>query len=88
MSSKPLNLYSLVLQWTIVRLVFILQYILGLQSQSIYFKNSFAQAYIPSGEPVLIELRRDFKSDGVQDGVVLRLNKIIYGQAEATRLCY
>ena len=52
----------------------ILQCILGLQSQSIDFTNDFAQADIPSGEPLFIELPRDFISDGGQDDVVLKLN--------------
>ena len=50
----------------------ILQCILGFQSQRIDFTNAFAQADIPSGEPVFIELPRDFKSDGGQNDVVLR----------------
>ena len=58
-----------------------LQYILGLQSQSIDFKNDFAQADIPSGEPVLIELPRDFNSEGGQRDVVFRLKKSLYVQA-------
>ena len=53
--------------------MFILQCILGLQSQSIDFTNSFAQADIPSGDPVFIELTRDLKSDGGQHDVVLKL---------------
>ena len=53
----------------------ILQCILGFQSQSIDFTNDFAQADIPSGEPVLIELPRDFKSDGGQHDVVTKLRK-------------
>ena len=66
----------------------IFQCILGLQSQIIDFTDSFSQAYIPSGEPFFIELTRDFKSDGRQHDVVLKLKKILYGQAEATRLWY
>ena len=66
----------------------IFQCILGLQSQGIDFKNDFAQADIPSGEPVLIELPRDFNIDGEQDNVVLKLKKSLYGQAEAARLWY
>ena len=66
----------------------ILQYILGFQSQSIDFTNSFARADIPSGEPVFIEFSRYFNSDGLQDGVVLALKKIIYGKAEAACLWY
>ena len=71
-----------------MRLMLILQCILGLQSQSIDFKNDFSQAYIPSGEPVFIELPRDFKSDGGQHDVVLKLKKSLYGQAKAARLWY
>ena len=71
-----------------MRLMLILQCIIGLQSQSIDFTNAFAQAYIPSGETVFIEIPWDFKSDGVQHGVVLKLKKILYGQAEAARLWY
>ena len=63
----------------------ILQCILGLQSQIIDFTNAFAQSDIPSGEPVFVELPRYFKSDGGQYDVVLRLNKSLYGQAEAAR---
>ena len=66
----------------------ILQCILGLQSQSIDFTNAFAQAYIPSGEPIFIELPRDFKSDGGQHDFVLKLKKSLYSQGEAARLCY
>ena len=46
---KPLNSYSPVVQWATVRLMLILQFILGLKSQSIDFTNAFAQADIPSG---------------------------------------
>ena len=88
LSPKPLNSYSPVVQWATMRLMFIFQSILGLQSQSIDFTNSFAQADIPSGEPVFIELPRDFKSDGGQDDVVLKLKKSIYGQSEAAHLWY
>ena len=59
-----------------------------MQSQSIDFTNAFSQEDIPSGDPVFVELPRDFKSDGVQGGVVLRLKKSLYGQAKAARLWY
>ena len=88
LSPKPLNSYSPVVQWSTVRLMLILHYILGLKIQSIDFKNSFAQEDIPSGEPVFIKLPRDFKSDGGQHDAVLKLNKSLYGQAEAARLWY
>ena len=54
LSPTPPNSYYPVVQWATVRLMLILQCILGLKSQSIYFKNAFDQAYIPSGEPVFI----------------------------------
>ena len=69
-------------------LVLILQCILGFQSQSIDFTNAFAQADIPSGEPVFIELPRYFKSDGGQHDVVLKIKKSLYGKAEAAHLWY
>ena len=71
-----------------MRLMLILQCIIGLQSQNIDFTNAFAQADIPSGALVFNEVPRDFKSDGEQVDVVIKLNKILYGQAEAARLWY
>ena len=68
--------------------MFILQCILGLQSQSIDFTNAFAQADIPSGEPLFIEISRYFKSYGEQDDVVIKLKKSLYGKAKAERLWY
>ena len=62
--------------------------IIGFHSQIIDFTNEFAQAGIPNGEPVFIELSKDFKNYGGQGDVVLILNKILYGQSKATRLWY
>ena len=88
LSLKPLNSYYPVVQWATVRLMLILQCILGLQIQSIDFTNAFAQAYIPSGVPVFVELPRYFNSDGGQGDVFLKLNKSLYGQAKTARLWY
>ena len=44
-----------------MRLMLILQFILGLQSQSIDFTYAYAQADIPSGETILIELSSEFQ---------------------------
>ena len=63
LSTKPLNLYSPVVQWVTVRLMLILPCVLGLKSQRIYFTNNFAQAEIINGEPEFIELPRDFNID-------------------------
>ena len=86
MSPKTLNSYSPVVQWDTVRLVLIFQCILGLLSQSIDFKNNFDKADCPSGEPVFIELTRNLKIDIGKDDVVLKLKKILNGQAKAARL--
>ena len=88
LSPKPLNSYSPVVQWATVRLMLILKYILGLHIQSIDFTNAFSHTDIPSGDPVSIELPRDFNSYGGQDDIVLKLKKSLYGQAEAVRLWY
>ena len=54
LSPKPLNSYSTMVQRATVRLMLILQFILGLQSQSIDFTDAFSQADIPSGKTVLL----------------------------------
>ena len=74
----------------------ILQCVLGLQSQSIDFTNDFSQADIQSGEPVFIELPRDFMSHVGQHDVVLILNKTYmvnpkphaYGMKSCKMVCY
>ena len=88
LSPKPLNSYSPVVQWSSVKLMFILQCIIGLLSQSIEFINAFAKADIPSGEPVFIELPNDSKSDGGQHYVVFKLKKNLYDQAKSARIWY
>ena len=80
--------YYRVIQWATVRLMLIFQFIIGLQSQIIDFTNAFAQVDIQSGELVFIEITKYFKSNGVQCDVVIRLNKILFGQAKAARLWY
>ena len=84
MSPEPPNSYSPVVQWDTV----ILQCIIGFQSQSFDFTNAFYQVDIPSGELVFIETPRYFSRDAGQCDVVLRLNKILYDQAEAACLWY
>ena len=66
----------------------IFQCILGLQSQIFDFTNAFSWVYIPIVEPFFIELTRYYKSDGGQHDVILKLKKILYGQAKAARLWY
>ena len=88
LSPEPLKFYFPVVQWYTVRLMFILKFILGLHIQSIDLSNVFAQVDIPGGDPVFIELHRNYNSDGEQCDVVLRLNKNLYGQAKDTHLWY
>ena len=78
--TETLNCYYTVFQWKKLRLILNLQWIIGLQSQSINFKNEFDQVDITIGEPVLIELTRYLKSDKEQCDVFIRLNKSLYGQ--------
>ena len=59
-----------------------------MQIKIIDLSNSFYQEDIPSGEPVFIELRIYFKSDGVQHDVFLKFKKSLYGQSKAARLWY
>ena len=76
---ENLNSYYPVVQWTTVRLMLIYQCILFFHSQRFDSKNNFSRADIPSGEPLLIEINRDLKSDGEQHDVFLRLEKSLYG---------
>ena len=69
-----------------MRLMLILQCIIFLLSQSVYFTNAFYQADIPYEKPVSTELPRYFKSDGGKCGVVLILNKRLYGPVESACL--
>ena len=55
LSPKTPNSYSPVVKWATVRLMLILQFIIGLQSQSIDFKNTFSQVDVTSGYPLFIE---------------------------------
>ena len=87
-SPKPLNSYYPAVKEATLRLIPILQCIIGLQSQSIDFTNSFDKADIPSGKPVFIEISRYFKNNGLQHDVVLKLKKCVYGQAKAALIQY
>ena len=68
-----------------MKLMLILKCILGLHIQIIEFTNAFDWADIPGGEPVLVELPRYYNGYGEQCFVVLRLYKILYGQAKSVR---
>ena len=88
LSTETLKSYSPVIQWYTVRLMLILQCVIILKIQSICFANAFAQADITSGYPLLVEPPRNFKSDGLQCDIVVRLKRVLYGKAKASRIWY
>ena len=60
-SPEPLNVYYMVVKWAMVRLILILNCILGFRCHfCIGFTNSFACASIPKEVQVFIEFPRDF----------------------------
>ena len=76
LSPKPLNSYYSAVQFSTVRLMLILICILSLQSYSMEFTNPFAQASIPSGNPVFIELHEISRL--MRDNVILFSDQIKY----------
>ena len=56
LSPEPLNSYSLVVQWSTVRLMLILYFILCLQSQSIEFTNNFLRQIFQVGNQSSLSL--------------------------------
>ena len=80
--TEPSNVYSLVVKWSLVMLMFILQCILYFKFQGcIYLLNVFAEADIPNGGQVFIEFYRYVNSNGGKGGFVLELNTNLYIQA-------
>ena len=71
-----------------MRLILILQCIIGLHSKSIDLKNTFAQKYIPFGDPLFIGLTRDFKNVREQFDIVVISKKTLYGKSKAACLWY
>ena len=64
----------------------VLNFIMGLKNQATNFRNAFAQAKLK--QPVYLQpLSKESYSSWFQNPI-LRLNKILYGQAEAPRLWY
>ena len=60
----PLNFYSLVVKYAMVKLMLIIQCIQDLNNQSyFYFTNSFAQADIPKWGQVFIEVPKYVNSN-------------------------
>ena len=82
-----MNIFTPVVQWSMVRLMLVMTCILKLKTVSIDFSNAFVQADIPKGKAVYIECPKGYEPANGKD-MVLMLNKSLYGQAEAPRLWY
>ena len=61
--------------------------ILGLHTRSIDFSNAFAQALIPDGKDVYIEVPKGFALTDGHD-CVMKLKNSLYGSMTAHRLWY
>ena len=85
-SEEPMNTYAPVVQWSTVRLMLVMTCILSLQTQATDFSNAFAQAELP--EPVYILPPAKYHCPEWGQDPILKLNKSLYGQAEAPRLWY
>ena len=79
MLRNPLNTYAPVVVRSTVRILLILECILGLNIQSIVFYDAFLQADTSKGKGFYIELPTNFTCGKVK-GVLLNFDEIIYGQ--------
>ena len=85
-SDEPMNTYAPVVQWSTVRLMLVMTCILNLQTQATDFSNAFAQAEL--AQPVYITPPARYHCPEWGPNPILKLNKSLYGQAEAPRLWY
>jgi hypothetical protein len=76
--------YSPVIDWSTVRLLFILTAAQGLKTQTIDFNAAFVQAKLP--EPLYLELPPGYSVQG-QDKVY-KVTKSLYGDVRAAKLWY
>ena len=73
--------YAPVVQWTTIRLMLILEVLLGLKSKQGDVTAAFLHADFEEGEEVFVEMPRGFR----QDGKVLKLRKTLYGCRQSPR---
>ena len=85
-STEPMNTYAPVVNWSTVRFMLVLTCILDLKTQATDFSNAFAQATLE--KPVYLRPPARFRRDSWGSDPILKLNKSLYGQAEAPRLWY
>ena len=74
--------FSLVVQWSTIRLMFILSIMLGLKTVQVDYTLAFVQA--PAEPGTYVEMPRLFEIPGM----VLELNQNLYGQCESRRKFY
>lgn len=73
--------YAPVVQWTTIRLMFVLQCLLNLESVSADVSCAFLHGTLPANEEIFVEMPRGF----VKPGKVLKLKKSLYGLRQAPR---
>ena len=83
-STEPINTYAPVVQWSMIRILIIMTWIIGLEIEAIEFSNAFAQDDLKT-PPVYMSFHP--RGNLVHD-TLLRLKKSIYGQSEALRLWF
>ena len=76
--------YSPVVDWSTVRLLFVLSVARGLKSKTIDFNAAFVQSTLP--EPIYLELPPGYTVQG-QD-TVYKVSKSLYGDVRAAKLWY
>ena len=79
--------FAPVISWHTIRLMLTLSCFLGLHTTCVDFSNAFAQADIPEGQHVYIQVPHGFENEFPKDSC-LKLNKSLYGQLDAARLWY
>ena len=78
--------YAPVVQWTTVRLMFILENLLGLKSKQADVTAAFLHATLEEDEKVYVEMPLGFKQRGSNGKYkVLRLKKTLYGLHQSPR---
>ena len=80
------SLYAPVVQWTTVRILLILECILGLKSKQGDIKAAFLHSKLDPDEEIYLEMPQGFKQYGKNGRPkVLRLNRRIYGLKDAPK---
>jgi hypothetical protein len=73
--------YAPVVQWTTIRLMLILEVLLGLKSKQGDITAAFVHADVEEGENIYVEMPRGFK----KNRKVLKLKKTLYGLRQSPR---